>query len=326
MKSWLRLFRAQTAPATILLVLVPYCYGKTVFSWDVLILGVLALFIHWFSFGHNSLMDTAMLYDVWDPSKKHHPLVTGKIRLHTAHRVIHWGLCLLTVTSVAFTLYCGVNKLMALASLCLWVTFGVAYNCGLSKEDPLGFLSISVCFTSAGTWGWFLSHETLGMVGVLYLCYVFFTILFQISWSGHLKDLLTGERSNILREMGAEIDRYNDELYFNPGYSRYYGLAVKHFNLLFGALLLVELFSVPGLISLLFFGAIAYVYLIKLTVGRKYVRSRELLNMSIEEIATIYLPIAIMLPLLDAIVLMTFGVLYFFLVNVAIWGVPYPKV
>ena len=66
-RDYLQLFRAQTAPATILLILTPYLTNATLFSLETATIFIFALLIHWVSFGHNSLMDTAMGYDLKDP-------------------------------------------------------------------------------------------------------------------------------------------------------------------------------------------------------------------------------------------------------------------
>lgn len=333
LRSWLQLFRAQTAPATLLCILVPYLHNAVFFDLRTLTCALSAVLFHYFSFGANSLMDTAMGYDRKDPSKQHHPLISGAIKLHEAHSVIHWGLAILTTWATLLTLWISPNPRMAMAALILWVAFGHAYNDGLSKESLFGFMPISVCCTASSAWGWFLSHETLGEVGSTYLAYVFFTILFQISWSGFIKEMQIRERSNILTRMGALLDvTWKGEKVFKPGGSLFYGVFVKGFNLFLGGLLLwisigLTLVNVVlRCVFYVFFAGLALFYLYKLTKPRIYKRGKELLNMSLEEIATIFLPIPIMLGLSESAALMAIGVLYFFTINLVLWGKPYPKV
>lgn len=333
LRSWLQLFRAQTAPATLLLILVPYLHNSNFWNLKALALALSAVLFHYFSFGHNSLMDTAMGYDRRDSSKSHHPLISGTIKLPKAHNVIHWGLGLLTALSALLTFWISPNPAMAIAALILWVSFGHAYNDGLSKESHFGFLSISICCTASGAWGWFLSHEAIGEVGWIYLAYVFFTILFQISWSGFIKEMGIRERSNILTRMGAFLDVTWKGEVFKPGKAFFYGVSIKGFNLFLGGLLLW--FSI-GSVTLanmvlrcllyVFFAGLAAFYLYRLTKPRIYDRGKELMSMSAEEIATIYLMVSLMLDLPIAILLMIIGVLYFFSVNVLLWGKPYPRV
>jgi len=322
-RDWLQLFRAQTAPATILLILVPYLTNASLFSWKTLAIGLFSLLAHWISFGHNSLMDTAMGYDKADSSKSHHPLVAGRISMTAAHNVIHWGLCGLAVLAIFISLKISPNPTIALVSIFLWAIFGYAYNSGLSKESLLGFLPISVCFTAMGAWGWFLSHKSLDGFGWLLLGYFFTTILFQISWSGHLKELELKERSNILVKMGAKVERG----YFEPGYASIYGGTLKFINVpILGSLILGENFTLDRLVWLSLIVILTCRWTSKLIFRREYIRPKELRNMSIMEIFTIYAPIPLVLPWLEASVLMLFGVLYFLAANRLLWGTSYPRV
>ena len=327
LRSWLQLFRAQTAPATLLCILVPYLHNAIFFDLRTLILAVSAVLFHYFSFGANSLMDTAMGYDREDPSKQHHPLVSGVIKLQEAHNVIHWGLAILTAWATLLTLWISPNPGVAMAALIFWVAFGHAYNDGLSKESLFGFMSISICCTASAAWGWFLSHGSLDNLGALYLAYVFFTILFQISWSGFIKEMQIGERSNILTRIGALLDvTWKGEKEFKPGKSIFYGYFIKVFNLILGGFLLWPQYSWVRLVWYMLLVTLASFYLDKLTKPRIYNRGKELLSMSVMEILTIYLMIPIMLGFLEASLLMAAGVLYFFILNLILWGKPYPRV
>jgi hypothetical protein len=317
-RDWLQLFRAQTAPATILLILVPYLTNAKLFSLETLAIGLFALFTHWMSFGHNTLLDFALGYDQKDHSKQHFPLHRGTITIHVAHNVIHWGLCGLAVLAILMSLNFSLNPTFALISIFLWFVFGYAYNSGLSKESLPGFLPISICFMAMGAWGWFLSHSSLDKLGWLLLGYFFVTILFQTSWSGHLKELELKERSNILVKMGASVENGR----FSPGYSAIYGGVIKFVNIpLIGAFLLFENFNWPGLFWLITMILLTAYMLFKLILPRKYIRAKELRNMSIMEILTIYTPIPLVLPWLEATILMLFGVAYFALMNKLLWGV-----
>ena len=321
LKSWLQLFRAQTAPASVLLVLVPFLSGNPI-SGTVVVLAVYALLVHYFSFGENSLMDTVMGYDREDPGKQHHPLISGAISLPLAHNVIHWGLIILTMIGVVITYLISPNPLPAMASLVMWVALGHGYNEGLSKESLFGFISISLCFTSMAAWAWFLGHMELTPLGPLYLIYVFAVILFQISWSGHLKEIGQSERSNILVKMGARLEGGR----FEPGPSILYGVAVKIAGICVLYWMLFSAFTIDRLIWLTSIVVLMVFFLSLLTLPRRYNRSGDLRNMSLMEILSIYAPIPLMLPWGYAIVLMTVGVAYFFGVNRWLWGVSYPRV
>jgi len=331
LKDWFQLFRAQTAPATIALVLVAFLAAGGDLTW-VVPLGTFAWLVHLFSFGHNSLMDTAMGYDLHDPSKKPHPLVEGRIKLSEAHKIIHWGSALLAVLGIAITYLISPAPFLALACFLLFIVFGNAYNSGLSKVSLLGFLPISICFAAIGAWGWLLASPSLGTLGWVLVAYFFFTILFQIGWSGFIKEMGVRERSNLLIKLGARLggfmvsEKQGGKVYFVPGNSIFYGYGVKLTNLALGGILLYLVFTPQGLISLFFFGSIALYFLHQLTKHRMYVRDRELLNMSLMEVATIFLPIAIVVPLIPALALMIFGVIYFFGMNKLLWAASHPRV
>lgn len=327
-RDWLRLFRAQTAPATLLLVLTPYLTGK--YEWfQPLLLGCFAILVHYFSFGHNSLMDTCIIpevgrepYDVRDPAKKHHPLVNRRISLSQAKRVVLWGYCILFLLGILITLSWSPAPLYGVITFSSFVLFGIAYNEGLSKESLFGFLPISACFTALGAWGWFLSHDALTPLGWVLLGYFFFTILYQISWSGHLKDIGTGERGNLLVRLGAGVSGN----YFWPGKARVWGWAVKLINLGLGVWIFLHqkawwLVWWVGLCAVLIL-----MLLVKQTRARHYDRGAELRAMSAMEVATIYLPVPLVLGWELAGSLMLLGIIYFVGMNKVLWGVGYPRV
>jgi len=274
----------------------------------------------------NSLHDYLGGWDKVDPAKAHHPLSTGEIKVEDAIRVVHWGLPALMACGVFLTVMVSPDPVWALVGLCLWYAWGMAYNLGLSKVSALGFLPISICFTAMGAWAWLLSHQELGYPGGLWLGYVFFTILFQISYSGFLKELEVKERSNILVKLGARVDvTWRGEKVFRPGYAWVYGWTVKGLNFQFGYLLLLYLFEFWRVIWFGAFAVLVFLFLFRLTQPRDYDRSEELLSMSLEEIATIYLPLFMLNPL-EALILAGFGVAYFFLFNRLLWRTAYPKV
>jgi len=327
LRAWLQLFRAQTVPATLLLVLVPYLTNAPFFDIKLLFLALYSIATHYFSFGHNSLMDFALGYDQKDPSKQHHPLISGEISLHIAHKVIHFGQILLTFLAVYISFVHSPNFGLALATFSIFMVSGYAYNCGLSKESILGFLPISLCFTCLGAWAWFLSHNSINQLGWLLLAYFFMTILFQISWSGHLKELELRERSNILTKMGAKVDvTWKGEKVFVPGKAWIYGWFIKAFNIILGGVLCFYNFTFVRLVYWVLLASATLFYLHKLTKPRVYRRNRELLSMSVMEILTIYTPIPLVLPWFEAIILMAVGVVYFFGMNLWLWRVPHPAV
>ncbi|MEO0157519.1 MAG: UbiA family prenyltransferase [candidate division WOR-3 bacterium] len=323
--DWLRVMRAQTGVATALVYLVPFLHGSSDYLWAA-VLGAYSLIVHFFSFGHNSLMDTAMGYDVKDPNKKHHPLVSGRIPIYVAHTVIQFGLLVLTVIGGALALYLSPNSAICLLCLLVATVSGYSYNCGLAKESYLGCIPISLYFSLLGAYAWLLSHQEIGILGASLIAYLFMTVMFQIAWSGHLKDIEVKERSNLLVMLGARVEEIGGVKVFIPGRSLAFGYAVKILNLIAGAIILWINFDMSRAAFFALFSAGILFMLRNLTKRRAYVRSEELKKMSIMEILTIYMVIPLMLPWVTSLLLMLAGVIYFFLLNKLLWGVGYPAV
>jgi hypothetical protein len=319
-RSWLQLMRAQTAPATLTVVLTPYLSGTVPGPW-LLVLAPLLLLTHYVTFGHNSLMDTAMGYDLRDPSKGHHPLVSGAISLHAAHNAIHWGLVLVTASLSALTLRISPSPGLALAFLSAYLALGHAYNDGLSKESPLGFIAAS-CSSFMAVWAWLLSHAELEPVILLYMAYTFILFAYQISYSGFLKDIGLAERSNIMSRMGAGV---RDGV-FVPGRAGIYAWALKASSIAVLAGILHLRMSTAGLLWIPVPVAAILVLLRLQTVGRPYRRDRELKLMSLMEIFSIYAPVPLLVDPVPAAVLMASGVVYFYGMNAWLWGASFPRV
>jgi len=320
LKDWLRVFRAQTAPATIILVILPILNGGVDAIYFLIIVAWLLL-VHYFSFGHNSLMDTAMGYDLKDPSKAHHPLVKGSIDLSTAHKVIHFGLMILFFLGLVIA-YHAVNSVLALTGLLIWIVAGHAYNDGLSKESVFAFIPISLCTLGAGLFGWGISHQNLNVLGILYLAYVFLTIWFQISYEGCLKDLGIRERSNFLIALKARLVKG----YFLPGYAWIFAVLVKEASIVLLWLMALLDPTWDKFYWLAIASIVITIALYDLIVPRKYVRSKELRHMSGMEILSIYAPIPLLIDMGIGGIIMILGLLYFYKMNKFLWKTSYPKV
>lgn len=333
-KLWLRLFRSQTWPATMLLIMTPFLHNHMMIDWKTYAMFLSTLLFHHLMFGQNSLLDTTQGYDKIDPNKQGHPLVSGEISFTAGHNVIHWGLAFATTWAAYLTLTVSPNPSLAMFFLLMWVVFGWGYNLGLSKESLWGWVALDVGYTGMGAWAWLMSHSTIDRTGGLYLCYAWLTLMFQISWEGFLKDMELDERSNLIKVLGGRLrpvyckESSTEPNYtlFEPGHwGGFYAIAVKVINLIVPSLLirrytLLNTAWYYGMCSVALF--LAWL----LIAPRIYVRSRELLNMSMMEVVTIYLIVPIILPWSTAIPLMVLGVAYFFGINLILWGKPYPRV
>jgi len=285
-----------------------------------LVIAAYASLLHFLSFGHNTLMD--YYEDMKDSSKSHHPLITGEIGITKAHNLLHWGLIAIFITGILITIAISPAPLMGMIFLFLFSVFGQAYNDGLSKRSIFAFVPISACFTSLSLWAWFLSHSNLNFIGWVLIGYFFMVILFQISYSGCLKELEIKEESNLLIKLGARIEDGT----FKGGFAASYGIFAKSINLALGVYLLWLSYSLMKTLWLLIVVAIASYLTYELVRTRKWNRDKTLLQMSLQEIAVLYLPIPLLLDPFTGIALMIFGVLYFFGMNKWLWSEVYPAV
>lgn len=333
--DWLQLFRAQTAPATIFLVLTTWmAAGGELFSLEGLVLGLWALLMHWLSFGHNSLQDSITVpyigamktWDQMDPAKRHHPLIRGAISVQAAQKVVNTGLLVLGVIAIAIILAFAKNPVLALVGVFLFWIFGTVYNQQLScKTTVLGFIPITACFTSLSVMVWFIGAASMTALAALIFAYWMLRIWFQIDISGNIKEIRTIEKS-IIKRLGAGV---RDGV-FVPGRMPFYAWALTAAEIAVGLWIYLKyaftLWTLPLILLLMGVGVYFGRELVK---EREWRREKSLLHMSIVEIAFIYaLPTALMpiIGYVEVLTLMVLGVIYFFGINKLLWRVSYPAV
>ena len=320
LRDWLQVFRAQTAPATIILVLASYLVGGgNLFTFDGLFLGIFALLFHWFTYGHNSLMDTIAGYDLRDKQKAHHPLVRGAISYESAHKVIHTGLFILTLIAIWLALKGDGNPFLAIAWFAIFITAGHAYNDGLSKTTIWSFAPITICFTAFAIFGFYVAATEMTDLMFCVALYFAVTWLFQLSLSGELKEI-TEKEANLLKYMGARVGNNHLEL----GKAKYYGWLVKLVNLGVGCYIIYRFgFNLLSIALFALLAALAIYFCYELTKDRIWDRNKSLVHMALEEIATIYIMPTILIPIIGLVAsatLMVFGIIYFMIYNFFLWG------
>ena len=327
-RDWLRLFRAQTYPATLLCVLVPYLHRHP-FDSMALLLSLLAIAIHYLSFGHNSVMD--YWYDVSDPNKSHHPLVKGAISLSRAHVVVHTGL-MATYVCLALVTSRSASPTLALLALLGYVVFGHAYNDGLDKHFVHSWLPITLAFTCLSAFGYFLSHDRVDLALALILSYAFLNIFYQIAWEGNLKDIAT-DPVNLLAKMThkVEVEAVDDGQAYVVHFKR------SALALSYGArLAIVALYvawctlvgaSLPSLVTSAIMLAVATYMAVKMTKPVLRARRKDLLRyMSFCEVGTMYTLLFLVVDYSVALSLAVFGLAYFVFMNKWLWGDVAPRV
>ena len=311
-RRWLQVFRAQTASATIILILMPYLYGGgELFDWRTILLFVYAVLVHWASFGHNSLMDTANGYDLQDPHKQHHPLVSGEISLERAHNVIDSMLSILTIFGALlpiFVLNQG-NPTYALAAFAIYISAGHWYNDGINKTSPFGFIPISLAMLMLGGYAYFLAAKHLTTGAMLLVLYIFLTIWYEISVEGDLKDITVPQRMS-MKSLGCYV---KDGYLYVSNVAKAYASIIKIASVVVLVLLGFNVFVVPFVVLMLYY----HVLIIK---NREYDRKRLIRCFSLEEIASIYAVLFAVLNPLYALIIIVVTIAYFVVMNRMLWG------
>ena len=315
--DWVKVGRIHTACLTMAITLMGYVYAGgsdvlTGFLWLLFGLGW-----HYFGFLQNNVFDYK--YDKMDPNKQHFPLVSGRVSYRSAFIVAHAGLALLFVYGSIL-----VGNGLGIMLIVIGYISGMVYNY-YSKQIIWKPIPIAVCFSVLPL----ISYVSVGMSpsyeALLLWLFVFMTMLFQIGYSGELKDI-DRQENNILRKIGSEI-----------GVSLY-AIILKAGNLLVGVLILdavgiasPEVLIAPFLLMLLISIVLERQIndYIKWSQG-VWDRDAALKNMSFMEVLTYWFLVAVSADILGRIY--TVGwfflpVVWFFLWNKAYWGtVSYPKV
>lgn len=335
-KEWSRLFRSQTAPATVILAMIGFLLGGgQLFSLFGFILFVFLILLHWFIFGNNSLMDACIIqkigglpYDAQDKGKKHHPLITGKIKLSTAHKVIYTGLIFLACIGIPFSFYGSGDTSLSLAFFLVFVVTGFAYNCGLSKVTVWKFIPISICFTALCGYTFFVMANSLNNLFILVLVYIFITEVFEVGVEGEQKEIETAAEINFLKFLGTKIS--TNKIYMSVS-SKIVSWCIKLSILAVGFYIFIIVEgNFLSLFLFIFFTVSTIYFAVKIINDKEWGRDIKLRYYGLEEICTIYLLISILIPvigLLESLTLMLFGVVYFIVLNKINWGTFFaPKV
>lgn len=348
-KDWLRLMRAQTAPATLLLIMVPFLLGGgELFSLQGGGMVLFAISVHFWSFGENSLLDTTQGFDTEDEAKQHHPLIQGNLSEERAMNVIHWGLVFVGLLGAFLAMTGEGNFGLSMLFLFFFWLWGETYNKGLSKVSIWGFVPITLCFTSMSLYAYFVSAGHLSFSMMVVTFYVMFRIWVQIDLEGNLKDMEAPE-NNMLENMGAKVEEEVIEeehkgitfktvgKIFKPGYAMAYGTSLTVIEFMLGVFLLFKMTVLmlrPAIVITVSVISTSFLMVgVVLTLGllteHQWDRERDLRLMGICEILFIYALVIITMPLigyLEGIILLIFGVIWFFGMNKLLWGTDHPDV
>jgi 4-hydroxybenzoate polyprenyltransferase len=314
--EWVRVGRIHTAALTMPVTLLGYVLAGgndalTGLGWLLFGLGW-----HYFGFLQNNLFD--LKYDRLDPEKQHFPLVRGAIRARDAWAVDIVGLALLFVYGAALS---GFSP-SPIAAMATGYAAGTIYN-AYSKRTLLKPIPIAVCFSALP------AIPYLGIRGPDYLiaslvAFVFTTILYQIGYSGELKDIERGER-NILRALGS------------PTLVYLYACSLKIANIVAGVALLEQLApkDVSSLVAVVVV-AVVIIFVLERQLedydmwrDGRWDRRAALRNMSLMEILSYWYLVVCLMPVLGlwSVPWIVLPLLWFIALNRFIFGTTiYPKV
>jgi len=334
LRDWLQLFRAHTAPATIIFVFSFYVAGHgDLLSFKFLLALLAAFMFHWLGFGHNSVMDYTAGYDSLDPNKQHFPLVAKRIKIKTAHNVIHTLMCLSSIYVIIITLLYGTNPALALASFVAALTFGHAYNDGLGKTTVLKFIPLSIYTIALGSWAYFFVASEPTALFWWVLLYVFLVAVYEIAYEGELKEITFFGEANLLRKLGIKTEKIIIYDVFIPtlrtmflSYAILCAKVVSVVAIFITAVLEARLepslyiLCLDVILSLFIVLTIYYTWTI--TKSRTYNHEEDLKNIALTEVSSAFALVAALSPIcgwLSMIGIILFSIAYFVGMNRYLW-------
>jgi hypothetical protein len=321
LRDWLQLGRFHTAPATVLALVVPYLLAGGRDPLVVLSLFAIGHLAHFFSFGHNSLMDYYV--DVEDPNKAHHPLPSGRIKLEDATKVILYGQVLTFLLLSLMILLLSLSPVLSLFFLWWYFAWGHAYNDGLDHRSVHSWLPISLCYA-----GFSLVTYTfvrgLDIAALLVFTWAFLFEVYDIGLLGNVKDIWNpAERLNPLR--GYVVYGSDGSVWgLRRGILALFWLlrAVASSFILY---LIAFVLRLP-LVNIAMLSALTFIEVLAVTatclelaptgpVNRSWLLSLFGLSEAIE-----FFRLTSLAPALPALLLMLYGLAYFVLFNRLLWG------
>jgi hypothetical protein len=208
LKDWLKLFRSNTAPMTVLRVEFFYLIsGAPFLSFFNGAVVLLATLLHWLAFGHNTLMDTSRGFDKENPNREHDPLVSGALQLDSVHNVVNWLEILATIAAVSLVAVSSGNQVAALSFFVLYAVAGHAYNDGLDRSTILGFIPYTLSYTSLCAASYFLYATAVTQYFALGIIYIILVEIFELAWENPLKDITVDKERNFLRTLGVKVEK-----------------------------------------------------------------------------------------------------------------------
>jgi len=251
-KKYIELGRIHTASLTIPSILLSYFLaGGKFFSIQTILFALFALLFHYVGFLFNDYFDYK-----YDQKKIWKPLIRGDISLKAAKKIGIIGFIFLMLLGIYLSHFKFIAFLILLGS----VITGILYNMYSKKYKIIAPFLICSSFTLLILFPYFAITETPSILIALYAMFAFFTMLYQISYSGEYKDM--DDPYNILRKLGAKIK--NGE--FIPSKeSQKYAWSLKSFTFPLLLLIYIEsnVYTIYGFIGMLICLFLSFYYVNK---------------------------------------------------------------
>jgi len=197
LKNYITFFRIHTASLTIPVVWIAYIVSTHAFNWvEFLFIGIFALLFHAFGFAWNNLLDYK--WDKEDRFKQHFPLVSGDIKYTNARNMT----VVATVLSAVFGVFVASFSVVPLIMMTAAIGAGFGYNI-LNKTNKYAMVLISLSFSFLAMYGYTIGNGGWQLAVMIFL-FAFFTMMYQISVSGNIKDAEINQ-ANILKVMGLKL-------------------------------------------------------------------------------------------------------------------------
>jgi hypothetical protein len=321
LKDWLKLFRSNTAPMTVLRVEFFYLLsGAPFLSFFNGAVVLWATLLHWLAFGHNTLMDTSRGFDKENPHRKHDPLVTGSLQLDNAHNVVHWLEILATLAGVSLIAVSSGQQVAALSFLILYAIGGHAYNDGLDKSTILGFIPYTLSSTSLCAAVYFLHATTMDNFFLAAIIYIILVEIFELAWENSLKDITVDKERNFLRTIGVKVEKSKLKCSMK-GRLFAYAIKIGSFVPLFLTGLINITLSVVG-ISILSLLMLNMVFAVLLVESREYNHQRDLnFSLVVDMSSLLVLPLVFVEVITPAAAasMIIYAIAWFILFNYFLW-------
>lgn len=288
--------------------------GNPLFDVRALAWAFFALLFHAFGFLQNNIFDYD--YDKKDPSKAHHPLMTGEITVERA-----MGLdVLLCLATVALQIALSLGNPIPTIVLLISILFGTLYNY-LCKRTLLGPLLITASLSTLVMVPYLSYASTLSPLMWLLVAFTAFLMLYQISVSGYLKDFKQTDEVNLLRAMGSRLE--GDDLKLSLQ-AKAYAYTLTSIKFLLSGAIAVGLRTVTW--AFLGAGSMAVAFLLmssKLTESGPFKHDKRVKQMALVEVLSYF---ALVFAVEGAIgwmgvaALVLLPMLWFVVMNRIIWG------